>query len=87
MSPVLPGSLVAIMAKQDLPPAEAPSPILADEGVIEPPLPPVRLPTMSTGSGSSSTAPGPNAPNGQPTLVATNLLCGIAILVGALVLC
>ncbi|KAH6835650.1 SHV3-like 1 [Perilla frutescens var. hirtella] len=85
MSPVQPGGLLSIMAKQDLPPAEAPNPILTDESVIEPPLPPVKLPTTDTGSGS--TAPGPVAPNGQSTLVGSTILSGIAILVAAFVLC
>lgn len=86
MSPVQPGSLLAIMSKQDLPPAEAPNPILTDDSVIEPPLPPVtaRPPPTNT---SGSTAPGPVAPNGQATLVAGSILSGMALLVAAFVLC
>ncbi|KAL0399159.1 UNVERIFIED_CONTAM: Glycerophosphodiester phosphodiesterase GDPDL3 [Sesamum radiatum] len=57
-----------------LPPAEAPSPILMDNDVVEPPLPPVteRPPLVNTGSGS--TAPGPTPGNGQPTLSASTIL-------------
>ncbi|KAH6795804.1 hypothetical protein C2S51_036790 [Perilla frutescens var. frutescens] len=83
MSPVQPGGLLSIMAKQDLPPAEAPNPILTEESVIEPPLPPVRLPTTDTGNG----APGPVPPNGQPALGASTILSSIAILVAAFVSC
>lgn len=87
MAPVLPGGLVSLMEKPDLPPAEAPDPILTESNVIEPPLPPVvqRSPTETTGNGT--TAPGPTPRNGQPTLVATTILNAIAILVAAFVLC
>ncbi|KAH6754742.1 SHV3-like 1 [Perilla frutescens var. hirtella] len=64
MSPVQPGGLLAVMSHQDLPPAKAPNPILTDESVIQPPLPPVRLPSTDTGNGLT-------ASNGQPTLVAS----------------
>ncbi|KAG6384099.1 hypothetical protein SASPL_156104 [Salvia splendens] len=48
--------LIAIMAKQDLPLAEAPNPVLTADSVVGPPLPPTRLPITSAGDGS--TAPG-----------------------------
>lgn len=86
MSPVQPGSLLAIMSKQDLPPAEAPNPILTDDSVIEPPLPPVTARPPPTNS-SGSTAPGPVAPNGQATLVAGSILSGMGLLLAAFVLC
>ncbi|KAL1566982.1 glycerophosphodiester phosphodiesterase [Salvia divinorum] len=85
MLPVPTGGLLTLMSSQALPPAEAPNPILTDESVIEPPLPPIRAPTNSTGSGMS--APGPVAPNGQPTLVGNAILSGISVLLAALVLC
>ncbi|KAG6423851.1 hypothetical protein SASPL_114255 [Salvia splendens] len=86
MSPVMPGSLIAIMAKQDLPPAEAPNPVLTADSVVEPPLPLTRLPITSAGDGS--TAPGPVPPKGgQPTLAVSTMLCAIALLLAASVLC
>ncbi|KAG6387468.1 hypothetical protein SASPL_152658 [Salvia splendens] len=85
MLPVATGGLIALMSSQAMPPAEAPNPILTDESVIEPPLPPIRVPTNNTGS--SSTASGPVAPNGQPTLVGNAILSGMSLLLAALVLC
>ncbi|KAL8509839.1 hypothetical protein ACS0TY_016891 [Phlomoides rotata] len=87
MSPVSPGGLLTVMAKPDMPPAEAPDPVLTESNVIEPPLPPVaeRPPTETTGNGT--TAPGPTPRNGQPTLVVTTILNAMAILLAAFVLC
>ncbi|GFQ00792.1 glycerophosphodiester phosphodiesterase gdpdl3 [Phtheirospermum japonicum] len=82
MLPVPPGGLIQFMSA--LPPAEAPNPILTEELVSEPPLPPVaeRPPTTN-----SSVSPTPAPPRGgQPTLVASTLLSGIAILLAAFVL-
>ncbi|KAL1562991.1 glycerophosphodiester phosphodiesterase [Salvia divinorum] len=83
MLPAPAGGLLSIMSKQSQPPAEAPNPTLTDESVIEPPLPPVKAPTNDTGT----TAPGPVAPNGQPTLVGSAILSGISVFLAALVLC
>ncbi|XP_047950159.1 glycerophosphodiester phosphodiesterase GDPDL4-like [Salvia hispanica] len=83
MLPAPAGGLLSIMEKRSQPPAEAPNPTLTDESVIEPPLPPVRAPT----NGSGTTAPGPVAPNGQPTLVGSAILSGISVFLAALVLC
>lgn len=85
MSPVPTGGLLQLMSNQDMPPAEAPNPILTDESVIEPPLPPIRAPTNNTGG--STAAPGPVAPSGQPTLVGNTILSGISLLLAALALC
>ncbi|PIN26985.1 Glycerophosphoryl diester phosphodiesterase [Handroanthus impetiginosus] len=84
MAPVEPRGLISVMTNQGLPPAEAPSPVLTENDVTEPPLPPVmeRTPTQN-----GSAAPGPTSPNGQPTLVASVLLSCIAILLAAFVLC
>ncbi|CAI9787794.1 unnamed protein product [Fraxinus pennsylvanica] len=86
MSPVQPGGLITLMAPQDLPPAEAPNPVLSESDVIEPPLPPVvkKPPTRNTGNGSM--APGPTTRNGQPTIVASMILSSIAVL-ATLLLC
>ncbi|KAL2466939.1 Glycerophosphodiester phosphodiesterase GDPDL4 [Abeliophyllum distichum] len=40
MSPVSPGDLISLMTKQSMPPALAPNPILSENDVVEPPLPP-----------------------------------------------
>ncbi|KAG8365125.1 hypothetical protein BUALT_Bualt18G0071800 [Buddleja alternifolia] len=86
MTPVQPGGLIPLMANNYLPPAEAPNPILTENDVVEPPLPAVvdRPSTGTTGNGT--TAPGPASPNGQPTLVASSVLSGIAMVLAAVVL-
>ncbi|KAL0406974.1 UNVERIFIED_CONTAM: Glycerophosphodiester phosphodiesterase GDPDL4 [Sesamum latifolium] len=87
MTPVQPGGLLSLMAPKFLPPAEAPNPVLTENDVTEPPLPPVaeKAPTASTGNGT--TAPGPTPPNGQPTLLASTILSSIAVLLAALLIC
>ncbi|KAK4386928.1 Glycerophosphodiester phosphodiesterase GDPDL4 [Sesamum angolense] len=40
MTPVQPGGLISLMAPKFLPPAEAPNPVLTENDVTEPPLPP-----------------------------------------------
>ncbi|KAK6154461.1 hypothetical protein DH2020_008709 [Rehmannia glutinosa] len=85
MTPVQPGGLISLMAPHFLPPAEAPSGILREDDVTEPPLP--RWSRGPPNSGNGSTAPGPTPPNGQPTLVASTILSGIAVLLAAFVLC
>ncbi|KAL0328537.1 UNVERIFIED_CONTAM: Glycerophosphodiester phosphodiesterase GDPDL4 [Sesamum calycinum] len=87
MTPVQPAGLISLMAPKFLPPAEAPNPVLTENDVTEPPLPPVveKAPTASTGNGT--TAPGPTPPNGQPTLLASTILSSIAVLLAALLIC
>ncbi|KAK4341888.1 hypothetical protein RND71_037704 [Anisodus tanguticus] len=81
MSPVQPGLLLGLMAPQSLPPAEAPNPVLTENDVIEPPLPPVAK--INPASDNGSTAAGPNPPpNGQSSLVASILMSSVAILLG-----
>ncbi|PIN06895.1 Glycerophosphoryl diester phosphodiesterase [Handroanthus impetiginosus] len=84
MAPVQPGGLISLITNQFLPPAEAPYPVLRENDVTEPPLPPVmeRPPTQN-----GSTETGPTPPNGQPTPVASALLSCFAILLPAFVLC
>ncbi|KAG8386058.1 hypothetical protein BUALT_Bualt03G0109500 [Buddleja alternifolia] len=48
MTPVPPGGLIHLMASKNLPPAEAPNPILTESDVVEPPLPPVMQRPPST---------------------------------------
>ncbi|KAI3456855.1 hypothetical protein Pfo_013518 [Paulownia fortunei] len=85
MSPVQPGGLIPLMANLYLPPAEAPNPILTENDVVEPPLPPVMERPPTVDAGNTSTAPGPTPPNGQPTAVASTILTIIAILLAAFI--
>jgi glycerophosphoryl diester phosphodiesterase len=84
MTPVQPGGLIPLMAERDLPPAEAPNPVLTEKDVAEPPLPPVVQRAPPDGNGS--TAAGPTPPNGQPTLVGSTILGAISVLLAAFVL-
>ncbi|KAL2483713.1 Glycerophosphodiester phosphodiesterase GDPDL3 [Forsythia ovata] len=83
MSPVQPGRLISLVTN---PPALAPSPILSENDVVEPPLPPVMEKPPTTNTGNGSTAPGPTPRNGQPTIVANMILSSIAVL-ATLLLC
>lgn len=85
MMPLQARLLIDLISPTYLPPAEAPSPILTDNDVAEPPLPPVtgRPSTVNTGSGS--TAPGPTPRNGQPALFASTILHVLAILLSTLI--
>ncbi|KAL3851160.1 hypothetical protein ACJIZ3_013042 [Penstemon smallii] len=87
MTPVPPAGLVSLMAAPDLPPAEAPNPVLREDDVAEGPLPPVRERRPPTEIGGT-TAQGPSPQNGHPTLVATTILATIPLLLAAtLVIC
>ncbi|XP_059277888.1 glycerophosphodiester phosphodiesterase GDPDL4-like [Lycium ferocissimum] len=79
LSPVEPGGLLQIMARQLLPPAEAPNPILSESDVVEPPLPPVAKITPTAGNESTADA-APTSPISQSTVVAGVLTCCLAIL-------
>ncbi|KAG6592070.1 Glycerophosphodiester phosphodiesterase GDPDL4, partial [Cucurbita argyrosperma subsp. sororia] len=83
MSPVQPGSLMQLITADYLPPKERPSPILDDNDVAEPPLPPVskKAPGPAVDDGSTATPP-TSKPNGQPKLGAGTgfLLMNLAIL-------
>ncbi|KAL6975232.1 glycerophosphodiester phosphodiesterase [Sarracenia purpurea var. burkii] len=86
MSAVQPGSLMQLISPQDLPPAEAPNPILTETDVVEPPLPAVVAPGPTSGSGNRTTAASPTTPNGQPNLIAFIFLSYLAVLVATLAL-
>ncbi|OVA06573.1 Glycerophosphoryl diester phosphodiesterase [Macleaya cordata] len=62
MSPVQPGSLMQVITTPFLPPAEAPYPVLTEEDVSEPPLPPVTKIAPSS-PGGSAVAPSPPKSN------------------------
>lgn len=69
MSPVQPGSLLQLVTPDYLPPKTAPSPVLNDKDVAEPPLPPVsaKAPAPAVDSGPTAASP-TSKPNGQPKL-------------------
>lgn len=77
MSPALPGSLLGLMAPQFMPPVEAPNPMLTDNNVTEPPLPPVAKINPSSDNGTAR-APA-SAPNGQTSVVASILMSSVAV--------
>ncbi|KAH0706610.1 hypothetical protein KY289_011686 [Solanum tuberosum] len=69
-NPVETGGLLQFMARQLLPPAETPNPILSENDVVEPPLPPV---AKITPAGNESTTDA--SPIGQSSVVAGILTC------------
>ncbi|XP_051136392.1 glycerophosphodiester phosphodiesterase GDPDL3-like [Andrographis paniculata] len=85
MSPVQPAGLVSLMAKQALPPAQPPSPVLTENDVAEAPLPPVVARTPAN-SGNGTTAPGPTAPSGQPAVAAGAAVAVIGFVLAGCVL-
>ena len=85
MSAVAPGSLMELITRPYLPPAEAPNPILTVNDVLEPPLPSV-APVSPPATTNSSPAAGPSQPNAQPKITACYLLSNLAMLLAALVL-
>lgn len=78
MSPSKPGSLLELMTPQSLPPVEAPRPVLTENDVTEPPLPPVAKVNPASDNGTAK-APA-SAPNGQSSVVASILMSSVAIL-------
>ncbi|GKV43802.1 hypothetical protein SLEP1_g51055 [Rubroshorea leprosula] len=85
MTPVLPGFFMGlIMAPALLPPAEAPSPVLTEQDVVEPPLPDAVAKSPSTSPGRSpSTSPPPNE---QPKVTACVFVSNLAMLLAVLLL-
>ncbi|XP_062107134.1 glycerophosphodiester phosphodiesterase GDPDL3-like [Humulus lupulus] len=84
MSPAQPGSLIQLISPPDMPPSEAPNPVLTLDDVLEPPLPPVS-PTSSV-STPNSTAVAPTSRNAQPMIAAGSFLLSLAMLLSALLL-
>ncbi|PRQ30283.1 putative glycerophosphodiester phosphodiesterase [Rosa chinensis] len=83
MKPVPPGALLTVVSPRQLPPAEAPNPVLIESDVIEPPLPSALAPGITNGS---TVAPPPPPPNGQPKIAACFFLSNLALLVANLLL-
>ncbi|GMP65176.1 hypothetical protein CsSME_00026094 [Camellia sinensis var. sinensis] len=88
MIPVQPGGLIQLMIPQNMPPAEAPNPVLTVPDVVEPPLPAVvELPPTSNPSNTNgSTAPSPTQPNRQPKVLACVIVSYLAVLLVTLAL-
>ncbi|KAJ0045487.1 hypothetical protein Pint_03999 [Pistacia integerrima] len=84
MSPVEPGSLIALVTDPYLPPAEAPNPLLTEADVIEPPLPPV-TDKQAPSPGGGGTAAAPTQPNGQPK-IAAGIFSSLVTLLASLLL-
>ncbi|KAH0707773.1 hypothetical protein KY289_012849 [Solanum tuberosum] len=82
---VSPGVLLQFMSHQSLPPAEAPSPILTESDVVEPPLPPVAKISPTARNESTANA-APTSPIGQSSVVTGVFTCCLTILLADLVI-
>ncbi|PIA38334.1 hypothetical protein AQUCO_02800188v1 [Aquilegia coerulea] len=83
MTPVQVGALLQAIAAAQLPPAEAPYPILTENDVAEGPLPPVSKVTPTTGG----TTEAPNTPpSSQPGLTACIFLSSLSMLLASVLL-
>ncbi|KAL6311062.1 hypothetical protein AAG906_011929 [Vitis piasezkii] len=80
MSPVQPGSLMQVIARDDMPPAVAPYPVLTESDVAEPPLQEVAPATPASSTNTGTTAPAPTSPNGQPKIATCIVLSNLAVL-------
>ncbi|MCE3216368.1 hypothetical protein HAX54_006270 [Datura stramonium] len=79
-----PGVLLQFMARQLLPPAEAPNPILTESDVVEPPLPPVAKIIPTAGNNSATANAAPTSPIGHSSVGAGILACCLSILLADL---
>ncbi|KAF5949464.1 hypothetical protein HYC85_011457 [Camellia sinensis] len=86
MSPVQAGGLLQLMAAPDLPPAQAPNPILTDSDVVEPPLPAVVVKGPTSDIGNVTISPTTTPSNGLPKVVSFIFLSYPASLLAALAL-
>ncbi|XP_052178712.1 glycerophosphodiester phosphodiesterase GDPDL3-like [Diospyros lotus] len=88
MKPVRPGELLgelsSFVPSSFLPPADAPSPVLTEDDVVEPPLPPVTEGAPAPGNGSAA-APAPTPPNGEAKVPPPFFLSHLAALLATLV--
>lgn len=85
MSPVQPGSLYQLILPADLPPAEAPNPLLTESEVVEGPLPPVAILAPPPGNGSNQATP-PTKSNAQLEVVSSVVPSFLAFLIATLAL-
>ncbi|KAL1821457.1 hypothetical protein DCAR_0417869 [Daucus carota subsp. sativus] len=81
MTPVEPGSLLTVVLPQ--PPAQAPSPVLSDSNVLEPPLPSVAV-APTTANTTTPALPPTNPRNGQSKLVLSVLVANLPLLLAAI---
>lgn len=84
MSPVQPG-LYQLIPPTELPPAEAPNPLLTESEVVEAPLPPVAILAPPPGDGSNQ-ATSPTKSNAQLEVVSSVVPSFLAFLVATLAL-
>lgn len=87
MMPVQPGGLLRqVVAPSQLPPAEAPNPVLTENDVAEAPLPPVSRVGPSANPGDS--APPPNLPtqSGNPRVDACIFLSSLSVVLASFLL-
>ncbi|XP_052177322.1 glycerophosphodiester phosphodiesterase GDPDL3-like isoform X2 [Diospyros lotus] len=84
MKPVRPGELSSFVPSSFLPPADAPSPVLTEDDVVEPPLPPVTEKAPAPGNGSAAAA-APTPPNGEAKVPPPFFLSHLAALLATLV--
>lgn len=84
MTPVEPGSLWKHIQPQ--PPAEAPSPVLSESDVMEPPLPSVAVTPSTTDNNTATSLPPTNPPNGQSKLVLDGFLPKLPLLLATILL-
>ncbi|WCJ33025.1 Glycerophosphodiester phosphodiesterase GDPDL3 [Euphorbia peplus] len=83
MSPVQPGSLLQLITREFLPPAEAPYPVLEEDEVAESPLAPVQARAPSSSPGTTASPP---KPSGQPKTAACFVMSNLAILLAVLLM-
>ncbi|PWA60466.1 PLC-like phosphodiesterase family protein [Artemisia annua] len=70
MSPAQAGQLQQFMTLQLMPPAEAPNPILTEDGISDAPIPPAIKPSPPSSGNSTS----PTSPSGQPPKATVGIL-------------
>ncbi|XP_052178815.1 glycerophosphodiester phosphodiesterase GDPDL3-like isoform X2 [Diospyros lotus] len=84
MKPVRPGELLSFVPSFFSPPAEAPSPVLTEDDVVERPLPPVTEGAPAPSNGPAAAA-APTPPNGEAMVPPPFFLSHLAALLATLV--
>ncbi|XP_058209664.1 glycerophosphodiester phosphodiesterase GDPDL3-like [Rhododendron vialii] len=85
MSPVQPDGLYQVIPPTELPPAEAPNPLLTESEVVEAPLPPVAILAPPPGNSGNQATP-PTKSNAQLEVVSSVVPSFLAFLIAALAL-
>lgn len=86
MYPVQPGLLLPLMTVPNLPPTQAPLPLLTDSDVEEPPLPAVSTNSPSNNTGGNSMSPTSPRQNGQPRNTGACIMMSLTMLLGSYLL-